>query len=58
LSIATGVPYAFHMAGIALVMTASVLVPVRPIDGGWVAPHRPARVAGALLLAAAVLLML
>jgi len=53
----TGVPFTLQMAELALIMTGSVLVPVRPIDGGWVASHRAATIASLALLPIGVILL-
>lgn len=58
LSAITDVPFARALGAAALVMTASVLAPVRPLDGAVVARGRRALLLDALMVALAILFAL
>jgi Zn-dependent protease len=57
-SVATNVPIARTLAGAAIVMTASMLIPVAPLDGAGIASRRAGIVGGLALAGGALFLVL
>jgi tetratricopeptide (TPR) repeat protein/Zn-dependent protease len=58
LSVLLEVPIARTLGGVALVMTASMLVPIKPLDGGVVAEGETGKAAGLAFLGGGLFLLL